>query len=1026
MTPLRNVAVTKSRFSGWGAVMRLSVAVALCCLCSLSFAADPAHASIRKDTNIPPEGLGAALEALAKDYDFQVLYRTEIVKDLKTQGALGSLTSDEALGKVLSGTGLSYKYLDASTVTIVPLATAQAATTAAQSNQTSGRDNSKEAGKKSSQDFRVARVDQTAAGPQVASSDQNSKQERAKLEEVIVTGSRLPRTAEEGPQEVQIYSKVQIEQSGRTNVSDFLNTLPSVSISVGENGFQTAGGATTVQLRGLPFGTTLVLINGRRVETSGSQSQFDFFDLNNIPLAAVDRIEVVADGSSAVYGSDAIAGTVNIILKQNFDGLETNAKYGGASGMDETDASLAFGKRWDAGSFSIVGSYQNRTELNTTQRSITSSNNYTAFGGPDNNFPTCNPGNVYSVNGLPLPGAPAGSNATFAGVSSNSQSKRPTFADFNYGTLNECPLLSGVSLIPATNRAGFFAQGNYHVTPSVELFTELMYSHTHEYSYSVYQSLFGEPGFQSYTVSAGNPFNPFGETVGVSYLFTSVSRQSQFLDTDFVRPLVGARGEIFGRWHWEVSTWESIDFTNAPGSNTAANSAAIQTALNSANPATALNPFVVGSPGSPSLLQTLFVDQLTKYTSRAAVGNAYIHGPAFHLPAGDVELAVGTEYERDSLSSNIISNPFVPPGEQTFHRERYAVYAEARIPILSSHVGGSETDTLVFTMAGRHDHYNDFGSTNTPQLGLEFRPERALLFRATYAQAFKAPSLFDLYTPQTTTTGPITDPLTGHTYNAEVISGGNQNLQAETGRSHTFGAVYTSNVIPGLRLSVTNWNVEENKTLENLNALVLIDNPGLFPGHVIRAPSCSSGPPCPITEVLDTFVNFGKFDVAGIDYQLSYRRGTDFGLWTPSLSVSQTYHYTAALAPGAPATERVSVANDDLNWAPRWKGTVGLGWELGPFSASVLGRYVGKYQDYDSTREIGNFWLCDSNLRYNIGHALEPGQKWLNGTYIALGGVNLFNRLPQYSNYTASFFGYDPTQADIRGRYLYAEIGVRL
>jgi len=191
---------------------------------------------------------------------------------------------------------------------------------------------------------------QASGAATVEKQDEQAKRKPIQLEEVVVTGSRIPTHVNEGAQEVKIYTREKIEQSGRSTVADFLNTLPAASVSITESsiGTQPNYGVTTVQLHGLPVGTTLVLINGRRLETSGSSQAGTaaFFDLNNIPLAAVDRVEVVSEGSSAIYGSDAIAGVVNIILKRNFDGFETNLKYGGASGTDETNASLAWGRRY--------------------------------------------------------------------------------------------------------------------------------------------------------------------------------------------------------------------------------------------------------------------------------------------------------------------------------------------------------------------------------------------------------------------------------------------------------------------------------------------------------------------------------------------------------------------------------------------------------------------------------------------------------------------------------------------------------
>ena len=123
--------------------------------------------------------------------------------------------------------------------------------------------------------------------------------------------------------------------------------------------------------------------------------------------------------------------------------------------------------------------------------------------------------------------------------------------------------------------------------------------------------------------------------------------------------------------------------------------------------------------------------------------------------------------------------------------------------------------------------------------------------------------------------------------------------------------------------------------------------------------------------------------------------------------------------------EALSQAQDSNSWAPRWKGSAALGWKRGPVSASVDGRYVGRYQDYDSTRTIGNFWFCDANIRLRLGEAIGSSEKYLKESYVEFGGVNIFNTLPQYSNYVFGNVGYDPAQGDILGRFLYVQLGVK-
>jgi iron complex outermembrane receptor protein len=987
-------------------------------------AADDSKAAIRKDTSIPAQGLAPALQTLAKTYDFQVLYRTEVVGDLRTQGAVGTLTAPEALKQVLSGTGLSFKYLDENTVTILPASAGSSQEQSAAPSPTS-QEAAKEGKKSSSGPFRVAQVDQgQTSGPSTVEKqdDQASKRRPVQLEEVVVTGSRIPTISGQGPQEVQLYDRLQIEKSGQTTVSDFLNTLPDVSTSITEAGFQTSLGATAVVLHGLPIGTTLVLINGRRTEVSGSQGSYNIFDLNNIPLAAVERIEVLSEGSSAVYGADAIGGVVNILLKKDFDGFSADVKYGEASAVDDWNASLTWGMHWDRASLSLVGSAQKRSELEGFERSIAATQDFTRFGGRDARSLDCDPGNVFSINGSNLPGV----GAPYAAVPSGftGQPSQQEFAN-TAGMLNKCSPNAYVSLIPETQRTGALLNGSFSVTPSIELFTEMMFSHVDERPQFPPPQFFGVPGFQSFTVSASNPFNPFGQTVGISDLLLGVGRTQQPEVTTFFRPLVGARGTFFDSWYWEVAGWASLDWsTNVQTNNP--NFTAVQAALNSSVPSTALNPFVQGAQGSPQLLQSLVYDQRVKYASRTKVANGFVRGPLIQLPSGPLELVLGSEYDRDSLYFNQLPSTGAPAGNSaTYDRTRSALFGEARLPIVANRKYPKDGDTLAMTVAGRYDHYDDFGSKATPQIGAEWRPTSTLLVRGTYGEAFKAPNLSALYTPPVSFQLPVTDPSNGN--QLEVVNatfGGNPHLRPETGRSSTIGVFYASKEIPGLQLSVTHWKVEEGDSVQSLQPQVIVDNASLFPGAVVRN---SAGV---ITQVNATYLNFGQIKVAGLDYQANYKFDTALGEIAPSLRVTQTYKYSSALTPGSAPTDRTSMANDDGNWAPRLKGTAALNWALGPYSVSLDGRYVGRYRDYDplpngTFQQLGNFWILDANFRLKAGDAFGKGTAWLKGTYIELGGVNLFDQLPQFSNIFRGYNGYDFTQADLRGRFLYVHAGVK-
>jgi iron complex outermembrane recepter protein len=295
--------------------MHLGVMASLICLCLVGFAnAGPAKAAIRKDLNVPAEELGSALQTVAKDYDFQVLYRTEVVKDLRTQGAVGSLTSDEALGKVLKGTGLTYKYLDSNTVTIMPAAAGSPASAADQMPS----DSSNGGGKKTSQDFRVAQVAQGAPPliTAVTGSGQTGSTGAAfsgQLEEIIVTAQKRPERLIDTPQSVTVLSSDALSKLGATQFSDFANAVPGLS-------FQTLGaGFTDITLRGVTTGFDVSPTVGIYVDdvpygsatafAQGAQVALD------VGLFDLERIEVLRGPQGTLYGASTMGGLLKYVTK---------------------------------------------------------------------------------------------------------------------------------------------------------------------------------------------------------------------------------------------------------------------------------------------------------------------------------------------------------------------------------------------------------------------------------------------------------------------------------------------------------------------------------------------------------------------------------------------------------------------------------------------------------------------------------------------------------------------------------------
>jgi iron complex outermembrane receptor protein len=838
------------------------------------------------------------------------------------------------------------------------------------------------------------------------------------LTEIVITGSRLRPASKYGSQEVQVYDQAKILESGQTSIADFLATLPSVSVASPE--IQNADFATTVRLRGLPVGTTLVLLNGRRVEGSGTVGGA-FFDLSTIPLSAVQSIEVDQSGSSAIYGSDGIGGVVNIILKKDFSGFEVSTKYGWAKDTRTTQTTLSAGKQWGQGGFSVIATYDTDGGLLTSNRLLSSSNNYQNFGGPDNNYPDCFLGNVFSITGEPLPGAPAGSGATYAALVGPAASGKPALSQFSYDALNQCSLIAGSTLLPSTRREGVLVEGHLELGAALTVFTELMYTHQDRRGSGGYEDLFGTQAFQEYDISPANPYNPFGTTVGVAEALPDVPEFAP-IEIDFFRPLVGLKGSLGKNWQWEASVWQSTDWGTDTITAAFPNYGAIQDALNSADPNVALDPFGVGPVASPTLLSSLFGNEQTKGMGRDQSAEVFLRGPLLVLPGGPIQGVVGGDYDRSELYSSISGGTGSFAGVNntaTYRRRYYAMFGEARIPIIAR-PQGSQHPLLAATISGRHDHYSDFGGATTAQFGVEAWPTDGVLLRGTHATAFQAPSLPLLYGPRTTFDTLITDPKSGSSMLVPTVEGGNLNLQPMKGRSHTFGVVYVNGYVPALTLSATQWTVVANNIAQSLNPQVIVSNEAAFPGRVVRDASGN------IKEVFDTEANFGSIDVSGLDYQIQYDLQSSGSTWSIDLNITETYHYSQALVPGAQPIESVAQAEDDANWSPRWKGTAGVNWTNGVLSASFDGRYTGAYRDYDSTSRIGNYWAVDAYSRVSIGRWLPMGtEKLFGSSYIEAGATNLFNRAPQFSNYLSDFYGYDAAQSSIVGRSLYVDVGLK-
>jgi iron complex outermembrane recepter protein len=998
--------------------VRLAALCALLAIFPVAAWAEPT--GLRYPVNQPSQPLSDALKAIARQTNSSVLFDPGALGNRVSQPVAGQLSGAEAIWKALEGTGLTSEVMKDGSIVVKPKGVPAAAPTA------------RSVGVSSAADPRVETL--LAQAPGGSSGDANrqtavgvvaaneSSDRAAAPQKIEVTGSRVKRVETDGALPVNVYTRQDIDKSGQPNLADFLNTLSEVSIGSQQGTLSSSrfGGQSTVQLRGLPVGTTLVLVNGRRVPTSGLSADGDIFNLDLIPFAAVERIEILPVGSSAVYGGDALAGVVNIILKKSFDGWAVDARVGSAKGTNDSGLSLVTGGHFARGSVLLVGAYSRQSPLSAVDRDFFKDADYRRFGGPDARSRSCTPGTVSTTDGSNLPGL----TSSFAGIPSVPSGQALTISDFasTDGVANLCGEFAsggnGKTLINRSETYALHAVADYRLGDSWQLFGELTYTERHWGTSEQPPSL-----FSFLEVSAANPFNPFGVPVLVEgRLGADNGLANALLSSTATRALVGARGELGRGWELEASIMRSQDKGKIKALRGASviNFGPFADALAAPTPELALNPFATGRAATDEVLNAIWPAAAYRGTGRVDLFNAFVGGSLGDLPAGPIDVIAGLEAGRSEFS--YVGPPEFGPSAPLRTRRFHSQFAEVRVPLASTAQStGRKSELAALTLAGRRDSYSDFGSANTYQLGLEVRPVREALLRAASATSFQPPTL-PQSSPQPSTFLAdgygLTDPLNGNLPipdGVPITFGLTPDLKPQTGKARSLGALWEPNAVPGLRLGLTAWQVRlRDQVILPGSPQVFLDNEALFPGYVTRGPA-GGGNPGPVTALGWTYVNFGRIDVSGTDIDVTYTLPTSSGRWNLAFGASQTSKYEVLIAPGAAVENRLGNINTEA-WAPEWKGRLSVGLDRGPWSLGATARYVGGYKDFDGVRDLGDLWLFDLTGNLDL-KKLAPGVAGaaIKGATLSAGVVNVGDKLPQFSNNGITFF--DATQSDWRGRY---------
>ncbi|HYD41994.1 MAG TPA: TonB-dependent receptor [Anaeromyxobacter sp.] len=903
------------------------------------------------------------------------------------------------------------------------------------------------------------------------------------VEEVVVTGSRIRRKDLTTPAPVTVIERKEIEESGVVGLGEFLQHLPVQGNAANAQKAYGNDGQVRVDLRSLESKRTLVLVNGRRMVAGGSGGDSPV-DLNTIPLAAVERIEILKDGASPIYGSDAVAGVVNVILRKKFEGTQVSALSGVSSRGDARsyDLSASTGISGERGSAFFSIGYQEQRPLLGRDRGF--SREPLAYDFSD--------GTVYRTGSGRIPNGivevmdparvcadPASiGNALLRRICQDWVDSAPDDPAWRWAGYTHDPGAPGgfrplgvddvynfqteSSLLTPARRLQLFATGNYELHPHVRAFYEASFVNA--------QSSKSAPPapVDSFLVSGQSVHNPFGADLAVTRRFVELGPRRYEQENDAFRVAGGLEGDL-GSWAGPLDGW-SWDLSYVFGRNVSRDT------VDGALRLSALNQMVgpsygdagvprCGTPGAPIAgcvpLDVLHGPTALTPEQRSALafrgvshGFNELHvlslaanGRLFTLwadrPAG---LAVGADWRRESGGYTPDSQEQLgDSSEGHFGATRGGfstreAYAELVLPLLS---GRPLVDDLELLAAVRGVRYSSFGTHTSYKLGGRWRPIRDVTLRGTFSTAFRAPSVLELYEGNSDSweseSDPCSDPsddirqqcedepgpLPGAYGRGQVraIVGGNPDLQPETARILTAGVVLEPRWVKDLSFTVDYWAIDIDDTIGRLGTGNILTR--CYSGDGSGAAYCGLVHRDPatgqISYVDDVLVNLGGTVTSGIDLAGRWiAQAGPLGRFQLSLDATYLLRFDQTYADGSRAE---AAGTYDLDFIlPRWRGVAGVSWQRGGLGISTAARYIGSFEECYA----GSCTLYPEYARtVPASVVFDVAAGWqvrsgLGTTALQLGVRNLFDRAPPFV-YNGADNNTDPAY-DYVGRYWWGRV----
>ncbi|MGS2719989.1 TonB-dependent receptor plug domain-containing protein [Paraglaciecola aestuariivivens] len=884
----------------------------------------------------------------------------------------------------------------------------------------------------------VAVSAQLMASGSVAYAQEEQAKDDQNIELIMVTGSFVRRSENfSSPSPLAVVDSVAIDAIGAKSIGDITQTL---TINTGAENTPDAftqnatAGTSNMNLRGLGVASTLILLNNKRqvVTAQPNNSGVNFVDTSSlVPMIALNRMEVVKDGASALYGSDAVAGVVNFITKNNYEGAQVSLDYQDGAHGDNKEYTVQglWGTVGDDSSIMAAISYTNRSPLFTGDRRLSRIQDDTSsLGSPGSFFlgavPFIDPTGCEQFGGYPRLLAPSG---TVPGLEIG-------FCGFDFGNV--------YSFVPDETRVSTFVQAKKQINDSIEWTTEISTARNRA-------ERGGSPSFPILTfptVPASHPSNVFGTDVqffgrelgnngnGGTYPGDPANTES-----DTFRFSTMLQGELEDGF-WEVSYtaarnnyYFAVNDTLAQEFQNALRGLGGQgcdpvTGTPGVGPCEYFNPFATQftvMPNSQNVIDSFTAREEIDSKSNIEVVEAFISTELFEMDAGAAGLAFGAQYRYQDLTQDydalanqdrfafVIGNPDIY-GKQ----DVIAVFGELALPM---------SDDLDVQIALRYEDYGGTtGDTLDPKFALSYRVNDDFSLRGSISTSFRAPSIFQR-DGGATSLNQMVDPLTGSAAFAAARASGNEDLVPEESTAYNLG--FSLEPTDDWSIEVDYWNFDFTNLIIQESFQAILNAEPQNPDRVVRAGDPLNGP---LLQVNTTYVNASSLETSGLDVVSSMTFETDSGSFTPSLSATYILAYDL-VDPQAGPIDGVGLRNFNSIGVstPELRANFGLNWKHQAYSANIFARYIDSYSDDQNCadgnafsaacsqgyKEIDSHLTWDAQLNIDLGQLFETESAYI----LSLGGVNLTDEEPPQVFTNA---GFDSKVHDPRGRQIYARLAI--